>query len=38
MSFQDYLEQIEYTDFSVNTQDMHYNAFAMFSDDDPYNL
>ena len=38
MSFQEYLMQIEYTDFSVNTQNLYYNAFAMFSDDDPYNL
>ena len=37
MSFEDYLEQLEYTDFNVDVTDLHYASFALFGDDTPLN-
>ena len=33
MVLEDYLEQMEYTDFSVDVTNMHHNGFVMENDD-----
>ena len=37
MSFEDYVNQVEYTDFSRDVQGWIHSAFAMFADDEPIN-
>lgn len=37
MSFKDYLDQIEYTDFNQDLSGWQHSSFAMFGDDEPIN-
>ena len=37
MSFEDYLEQLEYTDFNADVSNLHYASFALLGDDVPVN-
>ena len=37
MSLDDYIDQVEYTDFSRDVSKWHHSAFAMFNDEEPLN-
>jgi len=37
MGFEDYVKQIEYTDFNQDLSDWQDSSFAMFGDDEPLN-
>ena len=37
MNFDDYLKQLEYTDFNMDVSNLHFASFALFGDDEPHN-
>ena len=37
MSFDDYLEQLEYTDFNIDVSNLKFASFALFGDDEHIN-